>query len=134
MTILWYVPNSRTLYLTFTSFCRIAQRPKLTVRLQRQVNWILWAATTQTALVIIPEEAELLIPLVRDANAVLTHLLTYAGPVTRKMLHFNGLGYYAVPALPARWKPPTWLTIELGIFAGRLYFQFEEYCDICKYL
>jgi hypothetical protein len=85
-------------------------------------------------MVIIPEEAELVIPLIRDAEAAVTYLLTYAAPVTRKMLHFNKLGYYAVPALPSEWKPPTWLTIEVGILAGRLYFDFDEYGDICKYL
>lgn len=87
-----------------------------------------------TALVVIPEEAELLYPLICDAKEPVTHLLTYAAPVTRKMLHFNNLGYYAVPPLPAGWKPPMWLTIELGIFAGRLYFEFEEYGELCKYL
>ena len=50
------------------------------------------------------------------------------------MLHFNGLQYYAVPSLPTAWKAPTWLKIELGIFAGRLYFDYEEYDDLCKYL
>jgi hypothetical protein len=102
--------------------------------LQRQVNWILWSDMTGTALVVIPEEAELLYPLICNAKEPLTHLLTYAAPVTRKMLHFNNLGYYAVPTMPTGWKPPTWLTIELGIFAGRLYFEFEEYGDLRKYL
>jgi hypothetical protein len=104
------------------------------VLLQRQVNWILWSTVTETALVIIPEEAELLYPFIQDAKDSATHLLTYAAPVTRKMLHFNSLGYYALPPLPHGWKPPTWLTIELGIFAGRLYFEFEEYGELRKYL
>ena len=60
--------------------------------------------------------------------------MTYAAPVTRKMLHFNNLNYYAIPALPKHWKAPTWLTIELGIFAGRLYFEYNEYSDLCKFL
>lgn len=88
----------------------------------------------QTALIIIPEEAELLIPLLRVVETPVTHLLIYAAPVTRKMLHFNGLEYYAVPSLPKGWKAPRWLTIELGIFAGRLYFEFEEYDDLCRFL
>ena len=50
------------------------------------------------------------------------------------MLHFNNLTFYAVPSLPIGWKPPTWLTIELGILAGRLYFEFDEYRDMRKYL
>lgn len=83
---------------------------------------------------IIPEEAEHVIALIRDIKETFTSLITYAAPVTRKMLHFNNLGYYAIPAMPAGWEPPAWLTIELGIIAGRLYFPFEEYSDLRKYL
>lgn len=85
-------------------------------------------------MVIIPEEVEQVIALIRDNKEGFTNLITYAAPVTRKMLHFNNLGYYAIPAMPAGWKPPAWLTIELGIIAGRLYFEFEEYSDLRKYL
>ncbi|KAL2353074.1 hypothetical protein BJ546DRAFT_147139 [Cryomyces antarcticus] len=100
----------------------------------RQVHWILWSIVTETALIITPEEAEHFMPLIRDAKVPPTHLLAYADPVTRKMLHFNSLTYYAMPTLQTGWKPPTRLTIELGIFAGRLYFDFDEYSDLCKYL
>lgn len=101
---------------------------------QRQVSWILWSAKSETALVIIAEEAELVIPLLRTAQNSPTHLMTYAAPVTRKMLPFHDLCYYVISALPIGWKPPTWLRIELGIFAGRLYFEFKEYAEILKYL
>lgn len=50
------------------------------------------------------------------------------------MLHFNDLGYYAMPNLPAGWQTPTWLKVELGIFAGRLYFEYDEYSELCDYL
>ena len=50
------------------------------------------------------------------------------------MLHFDGLDYYAMPDLPTGWQAPTRLKIELGIFAGRLYFQFNEYSDLREYL
>lgn len=89
---------------------------------------------TETALIVIPEEVELLLPLVREAKTPTTHLLTYAAPVTRRMLHFNNLKYYAVPSLPAEWKASTWLMIELGIFTGRLYFEYEEYGGLREYL
>jgi hypothetical protein len=89
---------------------------------------------TEVALIINPEEAELCIPLLRNGKEPVTHLLAYAAPVTRKMLHFNNLTYYAIPALPIGWRPPIWLTTELGIFAGRLYFDFDEYSDLRKYL
>ncbi|ODM19223.1 hypothetical protein SI65_05840 [Aspergillus cristatus] len=92
----------------------------------RPVNWILWSAVSDTALVIIPEEAELLIPLLREADIQLVHLLVYAAPVTRKMQHFNRLDFYATPSLPEDWEPPSWLPFELGILGGRLYFEFSE--------
>jgi hypothetical protein len=98
------------------------------------VRWILWSVITDTALIIVPEEAELVSPLIRDTKNTPTHLLTYAAPVTRTMLHFNNLTYYAVPSLPIGWTLPTWLIIELGIFAGRLYFEFKEYADLRHYL
>jgi hypothetical protein len=50
------------------------------------------------------------------------------------MLHFNNLMYYSLPRLPKNWKPPAWLTIELGILAGRFYFEFAEYAALANYL
>lgn len=97
------------------------------------MNWILWNPTTEAALVIIPEEAELLIPLHQNAKHLHTRLLTYAAPVTRGMLHFSNLDFYSMPPLPENWKPPSWLTIELGILAGRVYFEYSEYEPICHY-
>jgi hypothetical protein len=51
-------------------------------------------------LIVNPEEAETILPLLHDVQNPVTHLLTYAAPVTRKMLQFNDLKYYAVPNLP----------------------------------
>ena len=50
------------------------------------------------------------------------------------MLHFNRLTYYAMPELPPGWKAPLWLSLELGIFAGRLYFEYDEYSALRTYL
>ncbi|KAK2801761.1 hypothetical protein FQN51_005126 [Onygenales sp. PD_10] len=99
----------------------------------RSPNWILWCPSRETAMIIIPEEAELLIPILYKGGSS-THLLTYAAPVTRKMLHFNNLTYYAIPRLPEGWTAPIWLTVELGIFSGRLYFDFNEYPMLKQYL
>lgn len=89
---------------------------------------------TSTAILIVPEEAEVLIPILSSAQHPLVHLLCYAAPVTRRMLHFNNLAFYAIPTLPVDWKAPNWLKIQLGIFAGRLYFDYDEYTDILKFL
>lgn len=120
--------------LDLRHICGLFYGAQTNLLLQRQVNWILWSVVTETALIIIAEEAEILLPRMSDVENTSTHLLTYAAPVTRKMAHFNTLSYYAVPALPAGWKPPTWLTTELGIFAGRLYFEFDEYSSLRTYL
>lgn len=91
------------------------------------MKWLLWSRKTQNALVIIPEEAEELIAVLLAIPSSSTHLLLYAAPVTKRMLHFNRLDYYSLPSLPADWTPPPWLPFELGILAGRLYFDFSEY-------
>jgi hypothetical protein len=50
------------------------------------------------------------------------------------MLSFHELSYYTIPTLPDGYKAPDWLSIELGIFAGRLYFPFAEYAPLMEYL
>jgi hypothetical protein len=94
---------------------------------QRPVNWLLWSQRSEQALVIIPEEAEILIPRLYKSQAPKVHLIIYAAPVTKRMLHFNSLDYYSLPRLPKNWSPPSWLPFEIGILAGRLYFDFSEY-------
>ncbi|CAJ0547291.1 Ff.00g019180.m01.CDS01 [Fusarium sp. VM40] len=98
----------------------------------RPVNWILWSPVAEIAIVIMPEEAEALIPIMRDPSSnVPTHLLIYSAPITRKMLLFNDLTFHSIPPLPPDWKAPCWLQIELGIYAGRLYFEWDEYENMC---
>ena len=102
------------------------------------MHWLLWSTYSNTAIAIIPEEAELAIAILRDLvcsnKASPTCLLTYAAPITRRMLHFNYLDYYGHPSIPKGWRAPMWLTVELGIFAGRLYFEYEEYEELLDFL
>ncbi|KAK1447923.1 hypothetical protein CMEL01_09762 [Colletotrichum melonis] len=101
----------------------------------RNVNWILWSRKTEVALIVIPEEAEILLSILKDsAFHCATNLITYAAPVTRKMLHFSDLNFFSVPSLPFGWKAPDWLKIELGIYGGRLYFEWAEYDQLCEFL
>ncbi|PLB47748.1 hypothetical protein P170DRAFT_510506 [Aspergillus steynii IBT 23096] len=93
----------------------------------RSVNWVLFHTKTQTAVVIIPEESEALIPILRSMEAPSVHLILYAPPYTKRMLEFDRLDYYAIPSLPPDWTPPDWLPLELGILAGRLYFDYAGY-------
>lgn len=89
----------------------------------RSVHWILWSTITDTALVLSDFEANAVLQIVRFQKSPCTHLVTYTAPVTRAMVCFDELNFYTVPALPGNWKPPTWLVRDLGIFAGRLYFD-----------
>ena len=98
------------------------------------MEWILYSPSTYTALVIISEEAEILITMLRAQKLPLVHLLTYSAPVTRKMISFGALAYYALPALPVSHTIPPWLSIELGIFSGRLYMGFEECAPLIEYV
>ncbi|KAI1385347.1 uncharacterized protein F4822DRAFT_445312 [Hypoxylon trugodes] len=104
----------------------------------RPVQWILYSHSPEAAVVVTPEEAELIIEIlqetVRKNRASATRLLTYAAPVTRRMLHFNNLRFYSMPPLPDEWQPAEWFTTELGLFAGRLYFEWSEYDSICRIL
>ncbi|RDL37029.1 Uncharacterized protein BP5553_04462 [Venustampulla echinocandica] len=101
---------------------------------QRPVNWAIFSVLTDVAVIVIPEEAEQLLRLMHGAESSPTHLLAYAAPVTRKMLHFNDFRYYSVPSLPKDWEAPMWFRIELGIFAARLYFPYSEYTYLLQYL
>ncbi|KAL1886622.1 hypothetical protein Plec18167_000554 [Paecilomyces lecythidis] len=92
----------------------------------RPVSWILYSTRTEEALVIIPEEAEQFIRLFWDVQNTPVHLILYAAPVTKLMEPFNHLSYYSVPSLPEEWSAPQWLPVEVGILAGRLYFEFSE--------
>lgn len=99
------------------------------------MEWILWDPSSETGLLIIPEEVELLIPLLRLAGRTThTHLITYAAPVTKNMAYFNSLKYFNVPSLPEDYEFPKWFRIELGLFAGRLYASYDECLEIAEYL
>lgn len=51
------------------------------------------------------------------------------------MLHFSPLLYYVIPALPLiSYAVPSWLSIELKIFASRLYMNLSESAGVKRYL
>ncbi|KAJ5065101.1 hypothetical protein J3E72DRAFT_210908, partial [Bipolaris maydis] len=104
----------------------------------RSPHWVLWSTISEQALLVSPEEADELIPVVQHPRLLegdnRVHLIVYAAPVTRRMLHFNQLNYYATPPLPANFRAPVWLRIELGLFSGRLYLEWDEYHTLLEYL
>lgn len=85
-------------------------------------------------MVVTLDEAEDLIPILQNVKDPVTHQATYAAPFTRRMLQFNSLDFYAIPNLQPTWKAPAWLKNELGLLAGRLYFEFHEIDSIKIFL
>ncbi|KAI8634298.1 hypothetical protein F5Y19DRAFT_487754 [Xylariaceae sp. FL1651] len=114
----------------------------------RPVEWILWSPAAQTAIVIIPEEAELVIKWFQDekqgrlhrnqpdarSRQPPVHLIAYAAPVTKAMIHFNNLRFYAFPELPQDESFPDDIKVELGILSGRLYIDMNESELLNQYL
>ncbi|KAL8787328.1 MAG: hypothetical protein Q9195_007823 [Heterodermia aff. obscurata] len=101
----------------------------------RPVHWLLWSTVTRTALIVSDFEANALLPLLRDSLQPIVHLLTYAAPVIKSMIIFDDLDFYAVPKLPDNWQAPRWLVRDLGIFAGRTYFDYDkQYFPVCEAL
>ncbi|QUC22017.1 uncharacterized protein UV8b_06258 [Ustilaginoidea virens] len=112
----------------------VPDRSRVERDILRPVEWVLWSPSAGAALVIIPEEADLLIPLLREVERPKTWLLSYAAPVTKAMLALNKLTYLTVPGWPRDGKLPGWLAIELGVLSGRLYFEYAEYKNILAWL
>lgn len=84
---------------------------------------------------VIPEEAEYLLGFLRgreDKSRI--HLISYAAPVTKAMLHFDNLEFYSFPELPDGQAIPARIKIELGILAGRLYVDESEWEAVARYV
>ncbi|KAF2029595.1 hypothetical protein EK21DRAFT_67348 [Setomelanomma holmii] len=127
--------TAASLYVS-TQFTRTVRLKELNDNFLRPCHWLLWACDNEVGMVVSPEEANALIPILRQAyiEERPCHLIVYSAPITRSMLQFNQLNFYAIPSLPATFKAPTWLKVELGLFAGRLYFEWDEYEEIMSYL
>ena len=96
---------------------------------------MLWSGLFDTAVVLVPEEAEQVIRMMyAKATHPNVHLMTYASPVTKRMMAFNDLVFFSIPPLSSGWVAPQWLKTELGLLAGRLYFQWHEYESLCEFL
>ncbi|KAH7093546.1 hypothetical protein FB567DRAFT_610082 [Paraphoma chrysanthemicola] len=119
-----------------SQFTKTVSVPEPNDNFIRPCHWLLWHCKLERGMLVSPEEANLLIPILRGApcDDPTCHLIIYAVPVTRQMLHFNDMDYFAIPQLPKSFQAPIWLKVELGIFSGRLYFEWQEYEMIMRYL
>ncbi|KAL8860832.1 MAG: hypothetical protein Q9178_002862 [Gyalolechia marmorata] len=101
----------------------------------RPVHWVLWSPSTSTGLIVSDYEANSLIPLIGETPQPVTYLLTYAAPITKSMVIFDDLDFFSLPPLPSNWRAPAWLVRDLGIFAGRTYFHYDnQYPAVCEAL
>ncbi|TLD22632.1 hypothetical protein E2P81_ATG07825 [Venturia nashicola] len=101
----------------------------------RPVQFLLYSTLSETALLVCPEEAERLIHICRRMEDPRVHLVNYVPPVTKRMLaNFGNLDFHSTPPIPAGFKAPTWLTVQLGLIAGRLYFEWHEYQELRHFL
>lgn len=94
---------------------------------------MLWRPAIETGLIIIPEEAELLLPKLRRIKTPITFLLTYTAPLTRSLLEVGNLAYYPVPTPKKELAIPSWLEMEIGLMAGRLYLPYDQYKQLRSY-
>ncbi|KAF4969198.1 hypothetical protein FSARC_3528 [Fusarium sarcochroum] len=111
-----------------------SKRPKKELEVVRPIEWILWSSETATALIVIPEEAEPLLTMLHNTRRASVPLLTYAAPVTKSMWRFNTLDYFTIPMRDKKLSFPPWLPIEIGVLAGRLYFDYNEYAYLIPWL
>jgi hypothetical protein len=117
-----------------TEFMRTVEITQPNDNFLRPCHWLLWNPKDEIGMLVSPEEANALIPILRYSGGPACHLIVYAAPLTRHMLHFNSIDYYAIPRLPQDFKVPYWLKVELGIFAGRLYLEWDELKIVMSYL
>ncbi|KAI0192647.1 hypothetical protein EV127DRAFT_362474 [Xylaria flabelliformis] len=114
---------------------KVAQNSQEGNNFLRPVEWIVWSPGTETALIVIPEEAEDIMEFLRGRKGKsCVHLIAYAAPVTKAMLHFNRLEFYSFPELPKNHSIPERIKIELGILSGRLYVDRSEWEGLAKYV
>lgn len=130
-------PWSPCLLTTKDCSITIGEQFRSTGQYLRPVNWIISSTGAQgrTILVIIsPYEANELLPEIRKSKAV--HLHQYLPRVTQSMKSFDDLSFHCIPPLPPSWEPPTpELVIQLGLWAGQLYFpNHETYLQLCAFL
>ncbi|KAI1327589.1 hypothetical protein F5Y16DRAFT_399163 [Xylariaceae sp. FL0255] len=100
----------------------------------RPVQWVLWSPDTETALIIIPEEAEWFLERSEDPQFVAAssvHLISYAPAVTKSMLQYTP---YIRPSLPESYSFPDWFARDVGILAGRLYVDQAEWPHLTQYI
>lgn len=101
----------------------------------RPVHWILTLRRPSkfpTTVIISPQEANTLLPMIREKKKVTLHVYTPQLSLANPTL--ADLTFCAVPPLPADWAAPP-IGTQINLFAGQLYLRtYEEYMALCRFL
>jgi hypothetical protein len=100
----------------------------------RRVQWVVSGQRAHNDVLVIlsPHEANHLLPDIRSSNKV--HLHLYTPRIIKSMKPCDDLALYSIPAVPARWTPPSSLMDQLNVFAGQLYLKdYETYIRLCRF-
>ncbi|KAK0127299.1 hypothetical protein ONS96_006849 [Cadophora gregata f. sp. sojae] len=101
----------------------------------RPVHWLLTLRRAHngiTCVIISPQEANELLPIIRKKQRVTLHVYTPRLSLANHTL--EDLAFCAIPALPAGWVIPP-IGIQINLFAGQLYLRcIEEYFALCQFL
>jgi hypothetical protein len=108
---------------------------------QRPIQWILTSmaaggdGTVGAMAIISPFEAQELMPRIKNQTSSVVFLHIYAPRSTLSVPSLDDLTLHTVPPLPAKWRLPTKLRVQLNLFCGQLYFgSFDEYKSTCDFL
>ncbi|KAG9079442.1 hypothetical protein FS749_008532 [Ceratobasidium sp. UAMH 11750] len=117
-------------------FCRTLKTSTVTQlgEYMRPVNWIL-SGPDGDLIVLSPYEVNQLLPDIRNSGSVRLHV--FAPRVIQSMLSFSDLRFYSTPSSASSYSPPpdTTLQLQLGLFAGQLYFDdHSQYRVLCAFL
>ncbi|QRV92778.1 kinase-like protein [Ceratobasidium sp. AG-Ba] len=100
----------------------------------RPVNWIL-SGPGGVLLVLSPYEVNELLPDIQKSSFVRLHI--FSPRVSESMCSFSDLKFYSMPSrINSRpFTPDPMLQLQLGLFAGQLYFDnYDEYRAVCAFL
>ncbi|KAG0701816.1 hypothetical protein DFH29DRAFT_541007 [Suillus ampliporus] len=102
----------------------------------RPVNWVIVSnvkGPSRVFVVVSPNEANTLLPVIRRSNVV--HLCIYTPRTTKTMQACDDLRLYCVPSTPLLTPSKALPVCQLNLFAGQLYFSnYKKYILTCSFL
>ena len=131
------MPNNLLVTADFAETVKLPKRDGCADAYQRPVQWVLTSkdngGTVRHMVVISPYEAQELMPRIRQSERL--HLHLYSPQTNLAFKTLDQLRLFVVPATGVEWQLPTFLRLQLNIFAGQLYFgSLDDYQQCCTML